>query len=409
MNILMISPNAPPKNSPESMQVGRYLQELDKSHHITLVTTPVERGWVAKDDSLNIKLTRTDVISLHYPFYRFFVRLLRLRFFGYKSLPDNDSWICLQASWLLKKIEVPPDILYSRSQPFSSALLAREVKKKTNLPWIMHLSDPWADGPYRSVPNYLRSKDHTYERICFSSADLITVTTDEFRAFYIRKYPEFTEKIKVIPNAMPDECLNVQPEEKLLVPTEFLDIVHTGAFYGSRRPTPILRAMECFQELYPHLSRKIRLFFVGNMNPDVVEEIKSADVTNIEVLGSLSYQDTRKLQQCADILLSIEPTDDHELLKGVLLSKIVDYIAMRKPILAITPEGSVSAKLCARGYGWAVDPRRVNCLTQLLSEIMVSWEKNKRLPLLTLPDLPEEFTVTECVNRLNRLIASLVK
>ena len=203
MNILMISPQSPPKNSPESMQVGRYLKELDRHHNIILVNTPVESGWTVKDDSLDFDLKNTNIITLHLPLHGKLTRLISSKYFKHFCVPDKDFWIRYKTSYILDKLTAEPDVIYSRSMPFSSALLALELKRKTKLPWIMHLSDPFFDNPYRgkSSNEILIAK---YEYDCFNEADYITVTTKNMLEFYEKKYPDFSDKIKISPNVMPN-------------------------------------------------------------------------------------------------------------------------------------------------------------------------------------------------------------
>ena len=69
-----------------------------------------------------------------------------------------------------------------------------------------------------------------------------------------------------------------------------------------------------------------------------------------------AYSKAQEKQAAADIMLSIEPDGLNPLLKTFLPSKILDYIAARKPILAITPEDSEAWRLCKRGFGWAIRP-----------------------------------------------------
>ena len=129
MNILMISPDSPPKNSPEAIQVGRYLHELDKRHHISLVTTPVERGWVKEYSGLTLMLSSTDVFILKLPFHKIISRILASRHFKFLSVPDKDFWLKSRTSWVTKRLHQRPDLIYSRSLPVSSATIAFGLKK----------------------------------------------------------------------------------------------------------------------------------------------------------------------------------------------------------------------------------------------------------------------------------------
>ena len=92
----------------------------------------------------------------------------------------------------------------------------------------------------------------------------------------------------------------------------------------------------------------------------------------------------------ADLALSIEPDGSDPLLKAFLPSKILDYIAARRPVLAITPEDSPSWHLCARGYGWAVRPGDPQGLAELLAELVK--KKIGGAPLFDAPPPPEDYS-----------------
>src|SRR5690606_19230405 len=94
--------------------------------------------------------------------------------------PDTDFLFHWEGKIILKKISSKPNIIYSRSTPFSSAILGIKLKQKLSVPWVMHLSDPWSDSPYG---NYKNTYNIKAERQCFESADLISFTTAETLSF----------------------------------------------------------------------------------------------------------------------------------------------------------------------------------------------------------------------------------
>ena len=67
-----------------------------------------------------------------------------------------------------------------------------------------------------------------------------------------------------------------------------------------------------------------------------------------------------KLQSEANFVVSIEPQATHPLHPHFLLSKVVDYLASGRPILAMTASNSMTAAYCSKGYGWAFAPDDVD-------------------------------------------------
>ena len=405
MNILFVAPNAPPKNSAEAMQVARFLAELDRHHHITLVMTPVERGWIREDDSLRVDLPNTRVMTLKLRFHRHTKRVIGSRYISLMHLPDADYWLRWKAGDVIRRLEAKPDVIYSRSFPLSAALLGRSLKARLGVPWVMHLSDPWADGPYRAFQGLSGKIDQQDEQACFAQADAVTVTTEGFREFYANKYPEYSGKISVIANVMPQPAEQREKGAPRLDPEDCVHVVHTGAFYGHRRPDAVLAALRLLASESPEKASRLKFWFVGNLSSEIEAELRACPGLTATITGPLGYAETRNLQEQADVLLSIEPADDHPLIKAVLLSKMVDYLAIRKPILAITPVGSTSEALCARGYGWSIDPRQPEKLAHCFS-MLVDTPINQ-LPCN--PALPEELTAQYNVAKLEFVFQELTR
>ena len=51
MKILAVSISAPPKNTPESIQTGRFLTYLSAMHQIDLLTSESQGGWDPIDEN----------------------------------------------------------------------------------------------------------------------------------------------------------------------------------------------------------------------------------------------------------------------------------------------------------------------------------------------------------------------
>ena len=407
MHLLLIAPAAPPKNSPEAMQVGRFLAALDPTVRVTLVTTPVVRGWEWEDATLTINRPGLQVITLSLPAHRFTQRVLANRYFATLHVPDSDFWLPWLADQVVARLDAVPDVIYSRSAPFAAALLARRLKRRLNRPWMMHLSDPWSSSPYRVLSPRIASTDRALEADCVADADLIALTTDGQAAYYRDRYPDRAAAITVTPNMMPlssgiqiDFC-HPRPTATAL---GALTLVHTGALYGSRNPDGLLLALTLLRRRYPNLAQRVRVYFIGNMPPDVTARIDASP----ECIRRppISFDLATKLQSEADFVLSIEPKAVDPLHCHFLLSKVVDYLSSGRPILALTDPASLTAKYCSKGYGWAFAPDDAEGIAAFLERLLTT-----KMPLhgfkIPLPPAElEPFMVTRCIAHHLQLLAA---
>ena len=403
MRILLVSPNAPPKNSAESMQVGRYLAELNRKHRVILVTTPEERGWVVNDRSLDIGLDDVERLVLRLPFHRLASRLVASRHARRWVRPDAFFWMAGRASSVVRRLQEQPDVIYSRSLPFSSALLARALKKRLRVPWIMHLSDPWLDNPYLAFKS---ERENEQEYSCFLAADGISVTTECLMDFYREKYPEFGEKLFVSPNVMPIEDQTDRARE-VEDAGPSLRLLYTGALYGNRDPRLLLDVLDEMGHEDPRYCQLVELQFVGNVSESIARMIGDARLPGVLLLGRRDYGDVLRLQASADVMLSFEPDGENPLLKCFLPSKILDYIHAGKPFVAITPRGSETWKLCEQGYGWAISPDDKAGLKDLLRWLLEQKLISGKVALGAVKEAPKQYSAQSSVESLVRKMMSL--
>lgn len=373
MHILLIAPSAPPKNSPEAMQVGRFLEALDPVVRVTLVTTPIVAGWQREDISLAIHRPTMNVIVPELPFHRLTQRVLANRRLSFLHRPDSDFWLSWFAKYIMRHLPDTPAVIYSRSAPFSAAMLACRLKSMTGRPWLMHLSDPWSGSPYRQLSDRRSQKDRAQEAACFADADMVTLTTEGQADYYRSRYPKYAERVSVTPNMMP----TVHSPQVETRPEGPLRLVYTGALYGNRNPATLLNAMKLIQGGTTDDAAQIQLDFYGNMPPDIAAKI--SETPGCVVHGPVPFAVVSKKQAQADILVTIEPGGKHPLLLHFMPSKNLDYIATGKPILAITPKGSETDRLCRSGHGWAFDPSNAELLADKLLELVRDYRAGKSL------------------------------
>lgn len=400
--ILLIAPDAPPKNSPEAIQVRRILAELDKFTSGRLVTAVPNTisTWGQADTTLELPLKNYDTELLSLPLHTLLGRVLMSHRFSVLHKPDNMFWIQWMASRIIRNLQKKPDIIYSRSCPFSAALLAKKLKARLNIPWIMHLSDPWTEHPYGKA----HPSDQKDELECFDSADRISLTTEGQAKFYRQKYPRFADKMMISPNMMPDteamKGLGIQKKAD----EQKLNIVYAGALFAQRSPETLVKGLDWLRVNQPEILQKLRFDFYGNAQDHCLMILdRASDV--IFYHGQVPFKQAIEAQMAADILLTIDPEMENPLSKELLLCKVTDTLALRKPMFAITPDNSETMRICNEGYGFAAiasQPESIGmCLIDLVSKISEIRSATPKLP-------PERYSAKKVAEQLLQHIHQLI-
>lgn len=368
MNILLISISAPPKNSPESVQVGRYLQQVAKHHCVTLLTTRTTGGWEPLDESLK-KYTREvfQIITLGTIPHRLISVIKKIA--PSWLVPDAAAFFPLKFKSALAQIKVKPDVIFSRSAPFSSAMMAFKFSVHWNVPWIMHLSDPWADNPFLSFSKNNKKRNEQMERECIHRANLVTLTSPKTVLFYKKKYPEMADKFRFLPNVFDEEYVNQKPinfQEKM-------KFVFTGRLYGNRIIHPLLDVAEKIIERDLALEDKFEFIFAGFFGEESVSRIKSSTLRNIKYLGPLTMHEALQIQQDATVLIVIDAVSDGEMFDLFFPSKLLDYFAAKRPILAFTGNKSTTYDLVEGKYGKCFHQGNMNEMPMYLISLIQSY------------------------------------
>jgi len=403
-NILLVSISAPPKNAPESIQVGRYLRHLVDEYHVTLVTTPVDDGWRRHDSSLVPDYNVAQTILVDFCFRKYILKVLRRINSRLMQMPDGDFWFSYMYRQIVNKLEKRPSLIYSRSTPYSSAVLAYKLKEIYRVPWVLHLSDPWGDNPFHKYGKNIYKYQQQIEEVCFKSADKIALTTDKLIDYYSEKYPEYTDKLFLSNNVYDDAAIINNTAIQLNAPLTF---VCTGSFYGNRTPLPLLIALDHLKERNPKILNKIQFMFAGNIDDKNKESIAFYAFNNVSFVGNVSYAEAVKMQDTAHVLISIDADQPGEIYKVFLPSKIMDYMSRRRRILALTPKGSMTERLLNEGYGTSFTYSETEAIAHHIEHLVEEFEKTNYQYFET-PTPLYEYGAKYNVNRLITLFDSLI-
>jgi glycosyltransferase involved in cell wall biosynthesis len=404
MIVLLISSSAPPKNSPESVQVGRYLEFLSRNNSVTLLTTTTTGGWEPEDQTLNKYLEGVDRVIALPVIHPKIISLIK-RINPMLLFPDDSVYFSRQFDRSLKEVKERPQVIISRSGTFSSALLASKLSKRWRTPWIMHLSDPWADNPYLNYNKKYFLKNQSLEKECIDQADMITLTSEKTVAFYQDKYPHHESKFRLLPNVFDDSFLNSQPvsfDEKKL------RIVFTGRLYGSRNIDSLIEGISATVKLRPEIEGQVEFILAGFFDEVNIQAIKQSGLICVKYLGPISMEDSLRLQHEAAVLLVIDSLEQGALFDLFFPSKLLDYLAARRRIIALTGENSTTDKVVSGQFGSCFHADNIHQLPDHIIELVDAYlREDKQLFEVTGPI--RDYSAKKNAATLQLLIDEVVK
>ncbi len=231
------------------------------------------------------------------------------------------------------------ETVVTTSPPHSTQLIGLKLKQKLKLRWIADLRDPWTDIYYYNQFKHTalaRKIDLKYERQVVENADLlITVSEDVKRIFAEKSALPVAAKTVVIPNGFDEEDFSISN-----IPAETQKIMtYTGTISESYD-------VDCLMEALSRLDQKLKaqllIRFVGKVPQSVVQKFRSSGV-ELELVGYVNHPKSIEYLLRSDLLLLVIPKVANN--RGILTGKFFEYLASRKPILAIGPTDGDLAKI----------------------------------------------------------------
>lgn len=407
-SVLTVSIAFPPKFDSEGLQVAKYYEYLGQAceGHLNLdvVTSAIPTLNMHYDPALE---SATKGIRQTIPIRVFenkYTNYLLRRFWPTLAFsPDSKFTFHWQWRSVIRRLREKPSLIYSRSFPASSAIMALKLKRYYRVPWVMHLSDPWADDHDAAYRGKAQALNHKLERTVFEEADVISLTSHKTIEFYRKKYPELNKRYEFFPNVydpvdIPERKAPTSPQGRRL------RLVHTGGLAGTRTPAPFLNALD---QLSESAQNQLEVIFAGWVDRESRKIIERTKASCFRYLGPLdSYKDAIELQQSADVLVLIDFPVAKPDLRVYFLSKLLDYQITGKPILGITDKGSECQNFIESERGHCFERSNVQGIRKYL-EWLIEIKDQEDSSFFELRPLRTEYDASINANRLAQLFDEL--
>ena len=257
-------------------------------------------------------------------------------------IPDPRCfWIKPSVHYLANYLtDHPVDAVISTGPPHSMHLIGLKLHRKTGIPWIADLRDPWTNIDFYRELNlsWLADKiHHKKEKQVLTEANGVVSVT-----------PTWCRELSEIANRPVSLVHNGYDEEDIVKVNASIDsdfsIVHIGSINAARNPKVLWKALSELLEEQPDLKKKLKIKLVGNVEPVIFDSIEQYNLNDyIEKIGYLSHSEAIIFQQTSQILLLLINNTPNA--GGILTGKLYEYMASERPVLAIGPVQSDIATL----------------------------------------------------------------
>ncbi|MDI6867846.1 glycosyltransferase [Methanoculleus sp.] len=232
--------------------------------------------------------------------------------------------------------EVKIDAILSSSKPEICHLIARNLAEKYQIPWVADLRDLWTQNPYLNHCALRRFAEKRLElRTLGKASALVTVSkplADDLSRLHTHN------PVYVITNGFDPEVARFDPPEL----TDKFTITYTGSLYdGKRDPSTLFKALKNLIKDGTIDPDRVEVRFFGSQDPWLFDEIRDANLDGIvKVFGFIPREQALQRQRESHLLLLLLWNNPKE--KGVYTGKVFEYLAARRPIIAVGgPEESV--------------------------------------------------------------------
>jgi glycosyltransferase involved in cell wall biosynthesis len=245
--------------------------------------------------------------------------------------------------------------------PFSLLKIVPRLRRRfPSLGIVADFRDEWLRYYIRSIDPLADegklAQARQIEREAVESCDLVTATTESTRNEIRGRYADLPDRrFVVVPNGFdPEEFRGFQARPH---GTSSIVVTYLGTVYKVCSPKTYLDALDLLPD---EIRGRFETRFVGRVVEDQVRLFENRK-SSFRLMGFQPHHEAIRMLEESDCLLLIVDNDVS------LAGKAFEYLATRKPVLAIAPRGSETWKFVEQtGCGWCAEPQDVAGIAAML-------------------------------------------
>jgi glycosyltransferase involved in cell wall biosynthesis len=246
-----------------------------------------------------------------------------------------------------------PDVIVTSGPPHSVHIAGAVLGRRLGIPLVMDMRDEWSLRPLmRSRLPWRRAIDERTERWCLRRAAQLIVVSEASAQRYASRYPWLAGRVSVIPNGFdpadlpdPDNATHGEASDERT-------IGYSGTFQVGMDLRPLFEAIGRVLDAENADGRRTRLAMLGAFRPGEVELARQS-ISNgaLSLERFLPHRDALARIATWDALLVV--ADDGA---ASMAGKVYEYLALRKPVLVVAPEGPATHLIATASAGVSAAP-----------------------------------------------------
>lgn len=233
----------------------------------------------------------------------------------------------------------PVDAILSGSSPYTAHVVARTLKLRHQIRWVADLRDLWTQNHYYPYSRLRRLVERRLELKTLSEADALVTVSEPAKCKLAELHKG--KAIHTITNGFDPGEVN-DPPVKL---TNTFTITYTGNLYpGRQSPEPLFAALKELLAAGGIQLSRLEVRFYGAEAGWIDAQAERYGLREIvRQYGVVPRSDALNRQRESQVLLLLKWNDPAE--RGTYTAKLFDYLAARRPILAVGGHGDVVSDL----------------------------------------------------------------
>lgn len=247
----------------------------------------------------------------------------------------------------------PHDAIIATGPPFSSLLLGEKLKRRSGVPLVLDYRDEWgisnAYWENKRPGPVARRVQEWMQRRCLREADLILATTPSSTAAIARLADEAGSRARsaCVYNGYDPGDFPSFDERTISRPdyghgTALYRLASVGTLWALNPIDPLIAAIERLAATAPQLLSELELVVAGRRTAEQEQQLDRLCGLPCRLvrLPFVSHAEACRLMRSADGLLLLNA--DYPDTQRIINAKTFEYMAARRPIFVIAPQGDLT-------------------------------------------------------------------
>lgn len=270
------------------------------------------------------------------------------------------------------------DCIVSSYGPPAPHLVASQLQKALQIPWVADYRDLWHGNHYQDAAGVFSFIQKYIEDRTVARASLLTTVSDPLRDTLAAR---FCKETLTIENGFDVDEVDQAALACELKNRQKISLVYTGTVRrGKQCVVPLFEAIKALSLKKTNLSHQLEVLFYGRELGEVPYLIDDYGVSQIvKISGFVNRNEILGIQKSADALIFLDWKDTR--IDGILSGKIFEYLYSGTPILGIGSYQNLAPGRLLQESGCGVcleqSSKRIEAiLTQLLLGQPITYSPN---------------------------------